>query len=42
MMATVPGARLYAAEGYAPAEMIRHPLGDGIHIEFLPMSKQAE
>jgi GNAT superfamily N-acetyltransferase len=42
MMATVPGARLYATEGYVPMEMIRYPLGGGIHIEFLPMIKQAE
>jgi hypothetical protein len=31
--------RLYQARGYVPAESIRHPLADGLSIEFVPMSK---
>src|SRR6202008_3610347 len=38
---TLPGVRLYAARGYAGIERIRWPLGDGVDIEFLPMSKEA-
>ena len=39
LMATLPGIRLYAARGYAGTQRILYPLGDGISIEFLPMSK---
>ena len=31
-MATLPGQRLYAAEGYVAGEPIEHPLGDGLAI----------
>jgi N-acetylglutamate synthase-like GNAT family acetyltransferase len=39
MMATLPGVRLYAARGYAPAPEVEWPLGDGLTIRFVPMSK---
>jgi ribosomal protein S18 acetylase RimI-like enzyme len=41
LMATLPGVRLYAARGYVPQPQIRWPVGGGIEIEFVPMSKQA-
>ena len=41
LMATLPGVRLYAARGYQGAVTIDWPLGDGISIRFLPMSKLA-
>ena len=40
-MATVPGERLYAAEGYVAGEPIEHSLGDGLAIRFIPMTKLA-
>ena len=39
MMATLPGLKLYSALGYIPGAPIQHPLGDGLSIEFVPMSK---
>jgi ribosomal protein S18 acetylase RimI-like enzyme len=41
LMATLPGVRLYAARGYQGATTIDWPLGDGLSIRFLPMSKAA-
>lgn len=41
MMATLPGVRLYAARGYVGSQQIEWPLGDGLVIPFLPMSKDA-
>lgn len=41
MMATLPGVRLYAARGYRGASPVDWPLGDGLTIRFLPMSKPA-
>jgi GNAT superfamily N-acetyltransferase len=41
LMATLPGRRLYEARGYVAAEPIQWNLGDGLTIEFVPMSKQA-
>jgi hypothetical protein len=41
LMATLSGVRLYVARGYAPGDPIRWPLGDGLTIEFVPMTKQA-
>lgn len=41
LMATLPGVRLYEARGYVPQPQIRWPMGDGLDIEFVPMSKQA-
>jgi len=39
LMGTLPGARLYAARGYKASEPIEWPLGDGLAIPFVPMSK---
>jgi ribosomal protein S18 acetylase RimI-like enzyme len=41
MMATLPGVRLYAARGYRGEATVDWPLGDGLAIRFLPMSKTA-
>ena len=42
MMATLPGVRLYAARGYLPGTPIEWPLGEGLTITFVPMSKAAQ
>jgi GNAT superfamily N-acetyltransferase len=39
LMATLPGARLYAARGYVGAELVRYDVGAGEFIEFIPMRK---
>lgn len=39
MMATLPGKRLYQARGYEPGAAVQYPLGPGLAIEFVPMSK---
>ncbi len=39
LMATLPGVRLYAARGYVAGEPILWPLGDGLTINFVPMTK---
>ena len=39
LMATLPGMRLYAAQGYAPGDAIEYPLSNGVTITFVPMSK---
>ena len=39
MMATLPGTRLYEARGYVPGARIQYPVGPGVSIEFVPMSK---
>jgi ribosomal protein S18 acetylase RimI-like enzyme len=41
LMGTLPGVRLYAARGYTAAAPIEWPLGAGLTIKFVPMSKQA-
>jgi GNAT superfamily N-acetyltransferase len=41
LMATLPGVRLYAAQGYVPGEMIDYRLTSGVTIPFVPMSKPA-
>lgn len=41
LMATLPGVRLYAARGYRGTAHVDWPLGDGLSIRFLPMSKVA-
>ena len=41
LMGTLPGVRLYAARGYQAGERIEWPLGDGLAIPFVPMSKNA-
>ncbi len=40
LMATLPGVRLYAARGYVGSAPLRHDLGGGESIEFVPMRKQ--
>jgi GNAT superfamily N-acetyltransferase len=39
LMATLPGARLYTARGYAAAPLVRFDVGSGESIEFIPMRK---
>jgi GNAT superfamily N-acetyltransferase len=39
MMATLPGKKLYEARGYVPGERVHYPVGPGVSIEFVPMSK---
>lgn len=41
LMATLPGVRLYAARGYQGTERVEWPIGDGLVIPFVPMSKTA-
>jgi GNAT superfamily N-acetyltransferase len=41
LMGTLPGVRLYAARGYQAGERIEWPLGEGLAIPFIPMSKNA-
>ena len=41
LMATLPGVRLYAARGYQAGARIEWPVGEGITIPFVSMSKQA-
>jgi len=41
LMATLPGVRLYEARGYQAAARIEWPVGDGIAIPFVPMTKDA-
>jgi GNAT superfamily N-acetyltransferase len=40
LMATLPGVRLYAKCGYLAGNPIEHPLGAGLTIRFVPMSKR--
>ena len=40
LMATLAGVRLYASRGYVAGEAIRWPLGDGLTIDFVPMTKR--
>jgi GNAT superfamily N-acetyltransferase len=39
LMATLPGARLYAARGYSPGSRLHFDVGSGERIEFIPMRK---
>jgi GNAT superfamily N-acetyltransferase len=39
LMATLPGVKLYAARGYAGSQRVSYDLGNGEHIDFVPMSK---
>jgi hypothetical protein len=38
-MATLPGARLYAARGYAAGLRVHFDVGSGERVEFIPMRK---
>ncbi len=40
LMATLPGVRLYAARGYVGTQHVSYDLGNGEHIDFVPMSKE--
>ena len=40
LMATLPGVRLYEKCGYLAGSPIEHPLGEGLTIHFVPMSKR--
>ena len=39
LMATLPGARLYAARGYVASPLVHFDVGSGESIEFIPMRK---
>jgi GNAT superfamily N-acetyltransferase len=39
LMATLPGVRLYAARGFVGTQHVSYDLGNGEHIDFVPMSK---
>jgi GNAT superfamily N-acetyltransferase len=39
LMATLPGAKLYTARGYAAAPQVHFDVGCGVQIEFIPMRK---
>lgn len=39
LMATLPGVKLYAVRGYSAQSMVRHEVGPGEYIEFVPMRK---
>ncbi len=41
LMATMAGRRLYEARGYVAGAPIEWPVGDGVAITFVPMTKQA-
>jgi GNAT superfamily N-acetyltransferase len=41
LMATLPGLPFYASQGYEKGVPILHALGDGLTIEFVPMTKAA-
>jgi len=40
LMATLPGVKFYAARGYVAGDLIRHDVGQGEMIEFVPMRKE--
>jgi GNAT superfamily N-acetyltransferase len=39
LMSTLPGLKLYVARGYQPGEPLRYPVGEGVLLELVPMSK---
>ena len=39
LMATLPGVRLYRAEGYVAGEAGDYPVAEGVTMRFVPMSK---
>jgi N-acetylglutamate synthase-like GNAT family acetyltransferase len=41
LMATLPGQRLYAAQGYEAGEAVQYSLSSEVIIKFVPMSKVA-
>lgn len=40
LMATLPGAKLYAARGYLAAPLVNFDVGSGESIQFIPMRKR--
>jgi GNAT superfamily N-acetyltransferase len=42
LMATLPGLKLYRACGYEGDERVEYEIGDGVHIEFVPMRKDLQ
>jgi GNAT superfamily N-acetyltransferase len=42
LMATLPGVKFYAARGYVREPAVRHDLGQGESIEFVPMHKRLD
>jgi hypothetical protein len=41
-MATLPGVKLYGRRGYVGSERVRHDVGGGETIEFIPMRKRLD
>ncbi len=41
LMATLPGTRLYKTHGYIAGAPVQQPVGAGLTIEFVPMSKSS-
>ncbi|MGL4621024.1 GNAT family N-acetyltransferase [Chroococcidiopsis sp.] len=39
LMATLPGVKLYRAYGYTGSDRVAYTIGNGVSIEFVPMSK---
>ena len=39
LMATLPGVKLYRAYGYTDSDRVAYTIGEGVRIEFVPMSK---
>jgi GNAT superfamily N-acetyltransferase len=42
LMATLPGLKLYRACGYEGTERVEYEIGDGVRIEFVPMTKDLQ
>jgi hypothetical protein len=39
-MGTLPGVRLYQAQGYVAGELVDYPVAPGVTIQFVPMHKE--
>jgi len=39
LMGTLPGVKFYAVRGYVGGDLVRHEIGGGEVIEFIPMRK---
>lgn len=42
LMGTLPGVRLYQAHGYIPGALVEYPVGPGLNIQFIPMTKMVD
>jgi GNAT superfamily N-acetyltransferase len=40
LMGTLPGVRLYQAQGYVAGELVHYPVAPGVTIQFVPMRKE--